>query len=298
MRRNRSSLLITAALCLILGSLPALAIESRTGITEALRVEGEEALADGRLAAAVEAFEEALAWHLADGDAALVGDRLADLGRVHEAAGRTGTALSYYRTALAFHLEAADRIGVTADLVAMARTAGALGFDDAARRHRETSLAVAAGMALDGLAAVADPLSCGGTNEIDPDPEDIGNETNTWTTFGYGATVEEAAADALGGLFAQMYGLPDCETTCPDGSAPAADECQPNILPSRPVSTDPGDYGDDETEEWKKRKRGGKWVVGPITISAFPDGLKAVQSCTACDDDEEEETETPMEVTP
>jgi len=66
-------------------------------------------------------------------------------------------------------------------------------------------------------------------------------------------------------------------------------ECEADVKANRPVSTTPADYGDSSLSEWKKVKRGGKWVVGPITISAFPDGLKAVQSCSACSSDADAE---------
>jgi hypothetical protein len=267
---------------------PALAAAPRQdGTVEALRAAALEAVDAGRFEAAVDMLEQALALHMADGDLAGVGDRVADLGQVFEARGRLADALTYYRTALAFHLQAQDRDGVVADLRHMARVAAGLGWQDDAEQYSDQATRVESGrMALDGLVAVAEPLACGASHEIDPDPADIGTGTGKWVTYGYGATVEAAVASALGGLFANMYGKPSCKTVCPDGDPPAEGECVADVKPNRPVSTTPSDYGDTVTE-WKKVQRGGKWVVGPITISQFPDGLKAVQSCSACSADED-----------
>lgn len=144
------------------------------------------------------------------------------------------------------------------------------------RRRRVVWLVLGLAVGL-GSPAVAEPLDCGKTKEIAPRAADIPG--GTWTMYGSGATEKEALASVLSALFANVYGKPKCKTACPDGTAPREGECVADIKASDPPSTTPGDYG---SPQWRVRKRGNRVIIGPVKVTKFPDGLKAIQSCSSC----------------
>ncbi len=223
-------------------------------------------------------FEEALVDRLGAGDPAGLAESLSDLGRVYETMGEREEAISYFRSALAIDVRREDRLAIARDLVDIGRLYQSLGDAEQAARHFEQAHKVLSGvLAPEGLATVADPLGCGSTNEITPRPADIPG--GTWTMYGSGATEKEALAQVLASLFANIYGKPKCKSTCPDGSTPPDGQCVADIKSSDPPSVTPGDYG---SPAWKTWNKGGRVIIGPVKVTKFPQGLKAVQSCSAC----------------
>ncbi len=243
------------------------------------RAEGEAAFAEGRYEKAYGLLEQALVEDLANGDRAAVAAGLGALGKVLESQGRLQEAASYFRSSLVVWMELEDRSGMARALRNIGRIYELRGDLIKAEDHFEKARLVLAGtLTTVGLVATADPLACGASKEITPDPKKLPG--GSWSAWGIGNSESAALKNALQQAFTGMYGLPTCKDTCPDGTPPTTGQCVADINSSDPPSTKPADYG---SPPWKVyKKKNGRVVIGPVTITKFPAGLTAIQSCSAC----------------
>ena len=98
-----------------------------------------------------------------------------------------------------------------------------------------------------------------------------------YTMVTHGSSEAAAFGAVVDALLALLY-APDCPNTCPCGRAPASTECLPGVQAKTPLpSNDYDDWGSATATELEP----GKWRV-KATISKFPAGLQALQTCSKC----------------